>query len=197
MRPNLKTVAMMVLLVSCATSFAQSRYPVSNPTSKEFTFTGRYHYIERDYTPAVVITRVAESPKTVQSAEEALISQFSAVDALDYDWWLSTFDAAAQKQMAVSTASVEAAKKDWLQDWKTKAGKLNVKLTRWMISGQYVILAYTLSSTDQKVTGTLPEYATAFRLWDGNWRATLDLQGDPVLLHFADTKTRFERVVRP
>jgi hypothetical protein len=197
MRVAMKWLAIAGVLAGGATMVAQARYPVSNPASKEFVFTGRYHYIERDYAPPVVIPRVSEAPKSVQTAEEALMSQFSAVDALDYDWWLSTFDDAAQKQILPESANADLAKKNWLQEWQPKAGKLNVRLTRWMISGQYVILAYTLSTADQKVTGTLPEYATAFRLWNGNWRETMDLQGDPVLLHFADTKTRFERVVRP
>lgn len=192
-----KQLVVLTLAIGSIAASAQSLYPASSPQSKEFTFTGRYHYIERDYTPAVVIPRVSEAPKEVKSAEEALISQFSAVDALDYDWWLATFDEPAQKQMLSAEANADAAKKDWKQEWQPKAGKLNVKLTRWMISGPYVILAYTLSTADQKGMGTLPEYATAFKIWDGNWRATLDLQGDPVLLHFADTKSRFERVVRP
>ncbi len=188
---------LITVLLVAALSYAQSDYPRSSPQSKEYSFTGRYHYVERDYAPAVVIPRVPQAPATVQSAEEALISQFSAVDQLDYDWWLSTWDDAAQKKFAEREPKAAEAKKSFQQQWEGKAGKLNVKLTRWMISGPYVILAYTLSTADQKGTTTLPETATAFRLWNGNWRATLDLEGDPILLHFADTKTRFERVVRP
>lgn len=178
-------------------SFAQSAYPRSSPVSKEFTFTARYQFVERLYAPPVVIPRVSEATKFTQSAEDALISQFSAVDALDYDWWFSTWDDAAQKKFAERDPDAEKAKHSWKQLWEPRAGKLNVKLTRWMISGQYVILAYTLSTVDQKGATTLPETATAFRLWNGAWKATLDLESDPILLHFADTKSRFERVVRP
>jgi hypothetical protein len=190
-------IAILFALAALAASAQVAEFPRSSPQSKEYSFTGRYHYVERAYAPAVVIPRVSSSPSLMQSAEEALTSQFSAVDALDYDWWLSTWDDAAQKKFAEREPKAADAKKQWQQQWEGKAGKLNVKLTRWMISGPYVILAYTLSTADQKGSSTLPETATAFRIWNGNWRATLDLEGDPVLLHFADAKTRFERVVRP
>ena len=199
MRRTIKfDIVVSAIFFATVGAFAQQPdFPRSSPQSKEYSFTARYHFIERTYSPAVVIPRVSQAPALIQSAEEALISQFSAVDALDYDWWLSTWDDPAQHKMAESATKPVDSKKVWQQQWEGKAGKLNVKLTRWMISGPYVILAYTLSTADQKGSTTLPETATAFRLWNGNWKATLDLEGDPILLHFADTKTRFERVVRP
>ncbi len=192
------TLLVMLSTGMCLAAGPQgSKYATGSPESKELTVTERYHYIERVYAPQVALPRVSDPPETVNMPEQALISQISSIDALDYDWWVSTWDDESQKKLLERDVAAGRTKKDWQQQWQVKAGKMNVVLTRWIMSGQYVILAYTLSTADQKGAGTLPETVMAFKQWKGSWKATLDLEGDPVLLHFADTKNRFERVVRP
>jgi len=195
---NLGVTLLMVLVAQFGMAAGpQAKYATGSPESKELTVTERFHYIERVFAPQVALPRVSDPPESVNMPEQGLISQFSSIDALDYDWWLSTWDDDSQKKLLERDVAAGKTKKDWQQQWQTKAGKMNVVLTRWIMSGQYVILAYTLSTSDQKAAGTLPETAMAFKQWKGSWKATLDLESDPVLLHFADTKNRFERVVRP
>ena len=182
--------------------------PQMSPTqSKEFTLISHYHYIERAYTPPQVISRVQEDPRVPPNfAEEELISQISAIDLLDFDWWLNTWDGPSQQKIQERMTAEKTTDKDWKAQWSPKAGKMRVSLTRWLLTGEYVILVYTISPEEsmpappakQKQQATVvSEVATAFHLWNGRWHATLDLEADPVMLHFTDSKSEFERVIRP
>ena len=181
--------------------------PRSTPAQKkEFTLTSHYRYLERAYAPAVILTRVQEEPTVPPNfAEQELISQFSALDALDFDWWLKTWDDASQEKIRDRMAADKTTEKDWKNLWQPKAGKMRVSLTRWLLTGEYVILVYRITPIEQITPvpakqvsqTTVSETATAFHLWNGRWHATLDLEADPVMLHFADTKNVFEQVVRP
>jgi hypothetical protein len=176
------------------------------PQKKEFTVTAHYRYQERAYTPSVILPRVQEEPVVPPNfAEQELISQFSAIDALDFEWWMKTWDDPSQEKIRERMAADKATEKDWKSVWQPKAGKMRVSLTRWLLTGEYVILVYRIlpieepSTTKAKQVSqtTVTETATAFHLWNGRWHATLDLESDPVMLHFADTKNVFEQVVRP
>jgi hypothetical protein len=181
------------------------------PQKKEFTLVSHYHYVERAYTPSVIITRISEEPAVPPNyAEQELISQFSAIDALDFDWWLKTWDGPSAQKILDRMSIGKVSDKDWKAQWSPKAGKTRVTLTRWLLTGEYVILVYKITPEETKasvesaakqkspaVITNVTETATAFHLWNGRWHATLDLEADPVFLHFADAKNVFEQVVRP
>ena len=50
-------------------------------------------------------------------------------------------------------------------------------------------------SGDQQTADTA-EVPVAFHLSNGLWKASMDLEDDPVFLHFGDDKQVFERTVR-
>lgn len=215
-RQLMRPLIVFVLLCGCGFTPISGRaadLQMTPPQKKEFTLISHYHYRERAYTPEVVLTRVQEDPAVPPNfAEQELISQFSAIDALDFDWWLKTWDDASQEKIHDRMLATNTTDKDWKTQWSAKAGKMRVTLTRWLLTGEYVILVYRITPQEQLAviekkpaakpnmqspSGTVVEAATAFHLWNGRWHATLDLEADPVMLHFADSKHVFEQVVRP
>jgi len=68
-------------------------------------------------------------------------------------------------------------------------------LTRWVLSGRYLILAYKITGAPGAQTDA-PEHLSVFKLGETGWRATLDLESDPLLLHFADKVKVIQKVVK-
>jgi hypothetical protein len=202
------SLALLFAFASCG--IAADTPTTTPPQKKEFTLLSHYHYLERPYTPSVVLTRISEDPIVPPNyAEQELISQFSAIDALDFEWWLKTWDGPSAQKIIDRMALGKMSDKDWKAQWAPKAGKTRVTLTRWLLTGEYVILVYKITPEEQTPVIKNPadksrpaitnvvETATAFHLWNGRWHATLDLEADPVLLHFAEAKSVFEQVIRP
>lgn len=193
-----------VLLLLSASLFAADQttpkpsLALNAPQAREWTLISHYHYLERAYLPTVVLPRMSEPPVGYNFAEQVLISQFSARDSLDYDWWLGTWDDVAEKKLSDRMEASKKTRKDW-RDEAAKTGAVRVVLTRWLLTGDYVILVYKVvpASADEKTEMAAQEAATAFHLFNAKWRATLDLENDPVMQHFNDATTQFERVVRP
>ena len=214
-------IALFLIAVLCCPLFATSSgsvgeadspnpYPTTKAEDHDFVLVSHYHFTERDYQPQVVLPGVGESPAVTQSPEEVLISQFSAIDALDFDWWLKTWDGPSAQKIKDRMAAQQRKETDWRKQWEPKAGKMRVTLTRWLLTGDYVVLVYKITPVQQdKTVGkgvkqtirpkieNPPEISTVFHLWNGTWRATLDLENDPVVEHFADTNTVYQWTVRP
>jgi len=185
-------------------------YPTSKAEDHDFVLVSHYYFTERDYQPQVVLPRVSQLPAETQSPEEVLISQFSALDALDFDWWLKTWDGPSAQKIQDRMTAEQKKEAEWRKQWQAQAGKMRVVLTRWLLSGDYVVLVYRIEPVvEQKEASTAvkgvkhakiensPEVASVFHLWNGTWHATLDLENDPVVLHFADTNAAYEWTVRP
>lgn len=168
------------------------RIKAQKPEDKTFTVIKHYQYRERVYSPPVKVIFLDRDPKTYSGPEAVLVSQLSAMRNLDFDWYLSTWDNVSKnkilEQEKVKGKSRSLMLKQWKDDFNTK----EVILLRWIETGEYVVVTYKILSAGGKER----EIPTVFRLSDGHWTATLELENDPVLLYFGDKKTRIEKVVR-
>lgn len=189
-------LVLLILSVS-APSASDSQPPFTyGPTvEKTFTVTSDYHYFEALYSPPVMLKARDQEPKLHASPEDVLASQLGAVAAKDTDWFVRTWDPASQQKLKDEMTGEPAVSPAFGQ-WSQKTINHSLILTRWILTGNYVILGYRLvgaaSTEKQKTT----EFSTVFKLGETGWRATMELQSDPLLLHYLENKKVIEKVVK-
>jgi hypothetical protein len=188
--------SLTVLAIAChAADYDWPKAKTGPEQSKTFTVTRHFHYVEQTYLPSVVIPLVPEEPKRCASAEEALKSQLSAMKALDAEWWVHTWDLPSQNKIKSRAHAPAGTSEDLIRNWKKVfSGGAEVSLTSWILTGEYVLISYTVG---RKAAGSeSQEGLVAFHISNGVWKATLDLEEDPVVLHLRDKNKVFERTVR-
>lgn len=165
---------------------------MTEPKERKFTITKHYWYREQMYDPPVNIEFLQESPAFHSGPEALLISQISAMKALNYDWWLNTWDSVSKLKIIDRVTKLDKSKEVWRNQWQNKFEDKKVLMVRWIETGTYVILTYKLvaSNNEQK------ESAVVFKLDEGKWVATLDLEDDPVLRYFGEKNSLIKRVIR-
>lgn len=165
----------------------------TKPEKKEFSSTQHYRYRERMYDPPVKVNLLQEAPQSYSGPEAVLIAQISAMRRLDFDWWFNTWDEVSKKKIVERGQGTDKSKDVWLKKWKEEFSTAEAVLLRWIETREYVIVTYQLPSISSSKQKEIP---AAFKLANGRWSATLDLENDPVLLYFGEGKARIERVVR-
>lgn len=183
----------------------------TEPQPKEFVLTRHYKLREARYTPPALVALVkpqpaqpvdntspAAEPPHYSTAEQVLVAQLIAMKTGDLDTWLKTWDPAAQQMIVDHDNASKQGRALRLRQWRDRLRTVEaVLLVRWIVTGPYVIVTYVpASATMTPVKPTSAETPTAFHLDGGRWRATLDLEHDPVFLHFNDTRTTWEQTVR-
>ena len=186
------------IALTCGPAFSAEapRAKTTTPQAKEFVLVRHYNYQERRYEPPVALSLTPPAAPAAEateprfaSAEQALTAQLSALQAGDFAAWLNTWDEAARRQIQTRGAAFAQPSGAWRQPWQEKFQPgASVTLTRWILTGTYVILTYRIGRGD--------ETAVAFHLTGERWKATLELEDDPVLLHFKDGKTKIEKTIR-
>jgi hypothetical protein len=165
---------------------------LSAPIAKKFQISLHFRYEQRLYAPDIVATFVDKEPTFCGSAEAVLLSELSAMRKGQFDWWLRTWDDKAAAIYAEKYKVGSQEQQKLLREWATTLASVPPpRLVRWILTGQYVIVTYTLPTRD-----TPAETAIAFHLSNGRWKATLDLEQDPVFLHYRDGVERTSRLVR-
>ena len=151
-----------------------------------------HSYEQRLYDRDVTLQFLDKEPGFSGSAEAVLQSQLSAMHQGDLDWWLRTWDEEASARYAKIYRLGSPERQTLLRQWQGAIGSVrSTGLIRWILTGQYVVVTYRLEGV-----ASAPESAVAFHLSNGLWKATLDLQQDPVFLHYSDGVDRIDRVVR-
>lgn len=187
----------LLTLSASAPSASDSQPPFTyGPTvEKTFTVTSDYRYLEAVYTPPVLLKARDLEPKLHTSAEDVLASQAGASIAKDREWFLRTWDPVSQQKLRDEMAGPQGPSPAF-ENWNQKILNHSIILTRWILTGNYVILGYRLigpaSTEKQKTT----EFSTVFKLSETGWRATMELQSDPLLLHYPENKKVIEKVVK-
>jgi hypothetical protein len=159
-------------------------YPTTPPEDKKFTFEKIFNYRVMKYSPPVVIQRMTRDTASNATPEQALAAQVSAMLAGDYDWWLSSWDAASQKFHRERDLQMKRAPADWRILWDRVLRGQQVRLVERAVTGPlgpYVMLLYELHDADGKVT---LKSTFVSREEAGRWVATLDLSEDPFFQHY-------------
>lgn len=165
---------------------------LTNAVEKEFRMVNNYQYRERMYDPPVEVMFLSAEPENYSGPEAVFLSQMSAMKALDYNWWLNTWDSVSRKKIIETDQKLNRSIDTILKEWKKRFTSNRVEYVRWIESGKYVILTYKITP----FKGKQKEYPLVFKLWEGRWAATMDLEEDPVLLYFGENKGRIERIIR-
>jgi len=162
------------LALASASAFSQQRFPTSKPEEKVFVQEADYYYTEAKYDPPVTMKPVTKEAAVYTTPEDTFIAQFSAMIAGDYDWWFSTFAADAQKQIKADDEANKRQPTDWIARWKKALPEMQITLLERKVSGAYVIIVYRAGVTPANTI----QFSTVFKLENGKWLATQDLQDD-------------------
>jgi hypothetical protein len=188
-------VNLVAAVVLVSPGSAESPFPpiaLTDPESHRFTFTGHYNYRESLYNSSVLIEIVGEKHiSNISGPESLLIEQLSSMKALNVERWLSTWDDLAQDQIKATLDSSPTALDELKNKWaKHYASMKEIRLRRWIETGTFVIVTYSV------LQGSDPakEFATVVKMEAGEWRATRDLETDPVVQYIDRNEQRIEAV---
>lgn len=173
-------------------------FKITKPDEKEFTTITHFVYREMKFDPPVLIQPIAKAAERYGTAEEAMVSRVSAMMALEYEWFMTTWDSASRKLTVERDQAAGRTKDFWLQQWKDMFRFARVKLVRRIETREYVILTYHLVTPEGKDIGQGIEFPAVFKISDGRWAATQDLAADdlPDASPWVTGKREIERTVR-
>ncbi len=167
---------------------AQATAPPAPPPAAEAAFTtrtvrtletkaGAHTFVERRYAPEYPLTRLAAAPDAtwLSSPEATLASLFAAMQAGDWDWAMSLFDAGSEPWRA----SITPERARYLDAWgRLYRGHDFVLTHRHDIPGYAIIYA---RRTDRPVGAPDDLYPYALRAdATGRWWLTHDIDEHPV-----------------
>jgi hypothetical protein len=166
-----------------AVSVPPPLYPTTPAVDKKFTFERVFSYRVMTYKPQIVIQKITRAAASNATPEQAFAAQMSAMFEGDHDWWLSNWDAAAQKFHKDRDAQMKRSAADWRGIWDRALKGQQPRLIDRVVTGPmgpYVMLLYELYDASGKST-----YKSSFVAKEeaGRWVATLDLSEDP-LFHY-------------
>lgn len=173
-------------------SVPQARIPQSTPVTRTFTATMRYVYHSRQYEPAVSILYVTQRPSKVVTPEAALMAQLSALHKGDYDWWMATWDSRSREKLELRQKQSGQNPGVWLKSFQEQEATGNCSLRTWILRREYVILRYLCTSKSGSPTALARDHAVAFKIDNGEFLATLDLEKDPVFRYANGTNVELE-----
>lgn len=150
----------------------------TKPVDKTLTIVNIYRYKEMSISPPVMIDPILKNEQRYGTPEEAMISRVSAMMALDYEWWLNTWDPASRILFQEKERASDRTKDYWIQWWKDSFRFTRFTLIRHIETGPYVILTYRMMSKDGKDVGRGLELPVVFRNEHGHWLVTADLSSD-------------------
>lgn len=173
-----------------AVSVPAPLYPTTPGVNKAFTFERVFNYRTMSYKPAIVIQKIPRNSASNATPEQAFAAQISAMLDGDYDWWLSNWDAAAQKFHKERDAQMNRSPADWRGIWARAMRDQDVVMTERVVTGPlgpYVMLVYEMRDKAGKQT-----YKSSFVSKEeaGRWVATLDLSEDPFFHYYDQGKDR-------
>lgn len=114
------------------------------PEKKQFTVEYVYRYTERLYTPSVPLKNVAQSAATYITPEATVTAMISAMQSLDYDWWLSLWGTQSKNLLVQESNTLQHDANFWQQFWKRSVVGQPVTFVKRLEAQQYVILEVRL-----------------------------------------------------
>lgn len=157
-----------------STSWPAPDFPSTSRKAKQFTVEYVYRYAQSDYTPAAKITAVKRAESRNDTPEHLLVACISAQQSLDYDWWLSLWDARSQ---AMITDLAKTQKHDaayWKAAWQRGLEGKTVTLYSRLELPNDIVLEYRVGPVVQTMPG-LQTIPMPMRREGGKWLLTLEL----------------------
>lgn len=156
-------------------------YPASAPTARQITVITHYLYRQADYNPTFALPLVRKEQANYGSPEATLSARASAMTALDYDWWLSTWDGPSRALVLDRDKTQGRTPQSWLDQWKA-LHSVRMTLRRRIDASDHVILIYVLASADGKEVGGF-EFPAVLHKLGKQWFSTQDLANNPLLTY--------------
>src|SRR6266700_922018 len=182
----------LMLWIPTGFSAPQAQIFQSASVTRRFTATMHYVYHSREYRPAVSLVYVDRRPTANTTPEAALISQLSALHKGDYDWWIGTWDPRSRDKLRIKQEQSEQARDLWLKSARAQYGSGNCSLATWILRREYVILRYACAGNSKNSVARAGDHALAFKMQDGKFVATLDLEKDPIFKYANGTNIELE-----
>ena len=164
-------------------------FPIGDRQQKQFTVEYVYRYLQDDYKPAVTLTQVPRSAAQQDTPEHTLTALITAIQTLDYDWWLSLWDTRSREIFEQQAKEKKFDAAWWKTRWQRSfQGKTVVLVSRLETVSDIILEIRVGPQTPGQPTPLNP---FTFRLEQGKWYATQEL-GDSGFLPFfgQDTMTQ-------
>ena len=161
--------------------FGRSSYPISKAEPKQFTVEYVYRYEEMDYTPEVAFTAVDRKHAAADTPEQLFVALVSSMKTLDYDWWLSLWDAKAQAELKDGEKTKGQGAPYWRDLWKGALEGQSVTLVKRLRMPNDTILQFRLGPHHPASEGLIP---AVMRYEAGRWQLTSELNDNQFLFNF-------------
>jgi hypothetical protein len=129
-----------------ADPFPEPPFPATVPEKKQFTVEYVYRYNQRLYTPQVPLANVARTAAKETTPEGTATAMISAMQSLDYDWWLSLWDAQSHNLLAQEAKTMQHDAAFWQQFWKRSVVGTPVTFVKRLEAQKYVIVELRLGA---------------------------------------------------
>jgi len=167
LRRRLPGAALVAALALPATgaAFDWPQLSLSEPETKRFTLIRRYAYRERRYDPPHRVPLMDTPGARYSSPEAVVVAQVSARAALDFDWWLSTWERETQARLLEEEPDPQR----WVERWQRAGTPGALELVRWIEVGQRVVVSWRAAGESD--AASVEEHARLLRLEGGSWVA--------------------------
>jgi len=137
------------------------------------------YHLYKPKNPTQKVRLLQKKYASMDTAEDAFVSRFSAVTSLNYPWWLDTWQARSREQAMAFFQQKGLDKAYWLDTWEKQFVGRKIKLKYKVLYQNYVIFTYNVSAPSGK-EGFL-DVPIVFDKQDKSWLVSLDLRQSPLL----------------
>lgn len=169
-------------------------FPVSKRETKQFVVEYVYDYAKMDYTPAVRMTPVKRETANYSNPEEAFTSFYSSIQALDYDWWITNWDAASVQMIKDRDAKLNRGADFWRQAWEKSFKGKSITLLQRIETRVYVIILYTVTDP-AKANAQVHKSMLVLKREGDRFVATQELGGDEFYHNYLEGRDKLTRNV--
>jgi hypothetical protein len=146
----------------------------------EIEVLNRYSYEQRQVLGDDSIPVVTRELSSMVTPENALISRFSAVRSLDYEWWVQTWTPDAWVLAEQHYAQRSFDKEHWIKSWRESFRGKDLSLIHRIDFEDNVILTYMFSNSKNDPAAL--EYPIVFKKSNDGYGVSLDLRTHPLLI---------------
>lgn len=149
------------------------------------------------YTPPIAVSFVEKSTATYDTPEHAAISQLSAMQKKDYQWWIECWTESSRAELNQANKQLNRTPEFWINRWSILENK-NIELRyradyeKNMVT--YVLIGYALKGFI--VGGQDFESVLVYRKEASKWSAAQDLSSDPVFNNILKLWNSSEPVIK-
>jgi hypothetical protein len=159
----------------------RSSLPISKAQPKQFTVEYVYRYQEMTYTPEVPLVAIDRKRASADTPEHLFVALVSSMKTLDYDWWLSLWDAKAQENLKEGEKTKAQGAAYWRGLWQGALEGQSVTLVKRLQMPNDTILQFRVGPHKPAGDGLIP---AVMRYESGHWQLTSELDDNQFLFNF-------------